>query len=116
MDNVKTTTGRDVWLNVRINPQVREEFKIAADLRGASMSSLIHQFIVKTIREEKDKSPIAFKGKAGPKLRGEVESIYSHQNEDTPVGARPSSKAVAGTTKSIRGGRKKKPGKPSDKK
>jgi uncharacterized protein (DUF1778 family) len=60
MDNVATNSVKDVWINIRINPRIREEFKIAAELRGASMSGLIHQFIVKTIREEKGVNPEAF--------------------------------------------------------
>ena len=48
-------------LNLRLNPQTRDEFAIAAELRGASMSGLLHQFIVRTIREEKDVSPQSFK-------------------------------------------------------
>ena len=60
MNLVATTSGKDVHITFRINPKVREEFKIAADLRGASMSGLIHQFIVKTIREEKASNPAAF--------------------------------------------------------
>lgn len=47
-------------VNVRLKPQTHEEFKIACDLRGASMSSLLHQFIVRTIREEKELSPHSF--------------------------------------------------------
>lgn len=47
-------------LNLRVKPEVRDEFAIAAELRGASMSGLIHQFIVRTIREEKEISPNAF--------------------------------------------------------
>lgn len=49
-------------LNLRLNPKVRDEFAIAAELRGASMSGLLHQFIVRTIREEKDLAPQAFRG------------------------------------------------------
>lgn len=48
-------------LNLRLRPDVRDEFAIAAELRGASMSGLLHQFIVRTIREEKELSPQAFK-------------------------------------------------------
>lgn len=47
-------------LNLRLDPGVREEFAIAAKLRGASMSGLLHQFIVRTIREEKAEMPQAF--------------------------------------------------------
>jgi hypothetical protein len=51
---------KDVLINLRLKPKTRDEFKVAAELRGASMSGLLHQFIVKTIREEKDRSPEAF--------------------------------------------------------
>lgn len=47
-------------VNVRLKEQTHKEFKIACDLRGASMSSLLHQFIVRTIREEKEASPQSF--------------------------------------------------------
>lgn len=47
-------------LNLRLRPEVRDEFAIAAELRGASMSGLLHQFIVRTIREEKEQSPQSF--------------------------------------------------------
>lgn len=47
-------------VNVRLKEKTHEEFKIACDLRGASMSSLLHQFIVRTIREEKEHSPHSF--------------------------------------------------------
>lgn len=47
-------------LNLRLRPEIRDEFAIAAELRGASMSGLLHQFIVRTIREEKEHSPQSF--------------------------------------------------------
>lgn len=49
-----------VILNLRLSPEVRDQFAIASKLRGASMSGLIHQFIVRTIREEKELSPQSF--------------------------------------------------------
>jgi hypothetical protein len=55
-----TTKNKEINLNIRVRKGVREDFKIVADLRGASMSSLIHQFMVKCIREEKKISPDAF--------------------------------------------------------
>jgi hypothetical protein len=55
--NVKTKGG---LLNLKINPRTREEFKIAAELRGATMSSLLHQHIFQVIREEKREHPEAF--------------------------------------------------------
>lgn len=47
-------------INVRLVPRVHDDFKIACDLKGVSMSSLMHQFVVKTIREEKERDPQAF--------------------------------------------------------
>jgi hypothetical protein len=47
-------------INVRLAERMHEDFKIACELRGASMSSLLHQFVVRTIREEKELSPRSF--------------------------------------------------------
>lgn len=47
-------------LNLRLDPETREQFAVAAKLRGASMSGLIHQFIVRTIREERMAFPEEF--------------------------------------------------------
>ncbi len=47
-------------VNVRLNEQTHEEFKTVCELRGVSMSGFLHQFIVKAIREEKDREPSAF--------------------------------------------------------
>lgn len=44
---------KKVILNLRIKPEIRDEFNAVAELRGSSMSGLLHQFIVKSIREEK---------------------------------------------------------------
>jgi hypothetical protein len=52
---------KNAILNLRLKPEVRDEFAIAAELRGASMSGLLHQFIVRTIREEKELAPQSFK-------------------------------------------------------
>jgi hypothetical protein len=54
------TNNKQININVRVRKDVRENFKIVADLRGASMSSLIHQFMVKCIREEKKIAPEIF--------------------------------------------------------
>lgn len=45
-----------------MKPEIIEEFAIAADLRGQTMSALIYQFVLKTIREEKEREPQAFPG------------------------------------------------------
>jgi antitoxin component of RelBE/YafQ-DinJ toxin-antitoxin module len=51
---------KNVLLNLKISEEVRDEFKRVAELRGSTMSGLIHQFIYKTIREEKQQNPDAF--------------------------------------------------------
>lgn len=53
-------TNKEVLVTVRAKELVRDEFKIACELRGATMSGLLHQFMVRTIREEKDAAPQAF--------------------------------------------------------
>jgi uncharacterized protein (DUF1778 family) len=60
MVNVKTSKGKDKIINLRVAPEKRLEFKTASRLRGATMSGLLHQFMVKTIREEKDRDIAEF--------------------------------------------------------
>lgn len=52
---------KNVLFNMKIDERVRDDFRIAAQLRGASMAGLIHQFMHKVIREEKERVPDAFK-------------------------------------------------------
>ena len=47
-------------MNLKIKPEIHQEFRIAAELRGSTMSNLLHQFIVATVWEEKKKHPDAF--------------------------------------------------------
>jgi len=54
------TVIKERLVNVRLKEKTHQEFKIACELRGASMSSLLHQFIVRTIREEKEHAPHSF--------------------------------------------------------
>jgi hypothetical protein len=54
-------------INVRLKPETHDDFKIACELSGGSMSSILHQFIVRTIREEKEMAPRAF-AKEEPKI------------------------------------------------
>src|SRR4051812_6098785 len=53
---MSTLDKKEVRINLKISPTLRAEFHAAAHLRGASMSSLLHQYIVKVVREEKDRS------------------------------------------------------------
>lgn len=58
MNNVMPT--KEDRLNIRIRPDIKEDLRITADLRGQSVSGLIHSLVVKAIREEKDREPRAF--------------------------------------------------------
>lgn len=55
---------------VPVDEQTLTEFRLACELRGTSMAGLLHPIIVQTIREEKDRTPDAFKH-AHKKKRGE---------------------------------------------
>jgi antitoxin component of RelBE/YafQ-DinJ toxin-antitoxin module len=46
---------KNILINLRISEDVREDFRVVAELRGSTISGLLHQFIVKSIREEKDR-------------------------------------------------------------
>ena len=55
------TVAKTKMINVRINEQTHNDFKVACELKGAGMAQILHQFIVRTIREERDREPEAFK-------------------------------------------------------
>jgi hypothetical protein len=76
-----TTKNKEINLNIRVRKDVHEDFRIAADLRGASMSSLIHQFMVKCIREEKKISPEAFGKVESPAGKYEQEAVIEDLTE-----------------------------------
>jgi len=52
--------SENVLLNIQLPRKIRDEFRIAAKLRGQTMSSLLYQHILQTVRQEKDVSPQAF--------------------------------------------------------
>lgn len=47
-------------LTVRLDPEVHKDYKIAAKLRGGTMSNLVHMYLVRVVREEKERNPEAF--------------------------------------------------------
>lgn len=58
-------------LTVKLPPARLEEFKIAAMLRGTTMSSLVQQFVTQVVREEMSIVPQAFKRREGMGIRGD---------------------------------------------
>ncbi|HEV2862883.1 MAG TPA: hypothetical protein VGX48_17840 [Pyrinomonadaceae bacterium] len=57
---MSTLGKKGARINLKIHPALREEFQAAARLRGGTMSTLLHQYIVKVVREEKERDPQAF--------------------------------------------------------
>lgn len=56
MPKVKTK-----MLTCKVRPDIAKEFKVAANLKGGTMAGLIHMFIVRTIDEQRDSKPEAFR-------------------------------------------------------
>lgn len=77
------STNKEVLINLRVRPEVRDEFKLAAELRGATMSGLLHQFIFRIIREEKIENPEAFEERPQPEVvPSDTEMIHvEHRGE-----------------------------------
>jgi hypothetical protein len=50
----------NVLFNLQLPRSVRDDFRVVAKLRGTSMAALLHQFMYRTIRDEKDRRPEAF--------------------------------------------------------
>jgi hypothetical protein len=71
-------------INVRLSEKVHEDFKIACELRGVSMSSLMHQYVIRVIREEKEMAPRAFTriGSATVPLELHNETFFSRIPQD----------------------------------
>jgi antitoxin component of RelBE/YafQ-DinJ toxin-antitoxin module len=61
--NVMTSRPKTNYVQFRIREDIKEELQIVAEMRGLTMSALIHSLIVKTIREEKEREPQAFRHK-----------------------------------------------------
>lgn len=56
-----TTNHKTAMLTIKVTPARLEEFRIAAMLRGTTMSALVTQFMTQVIREEMSAVPEAFR-------------------------------------------------------
>lgn len=54
------TENKTAMITVKVTPRRLEEFRIAAMLRGATMSALVSQFVAQVVREEMMAVPQAF--------------------------------------------------------
>lgn len=59
------TRQKGTFIQIRATDQIKAELQIAADLRGLTMSSMIHSLITQAIREEKEREPDADHAKSG---------------------------------------------------
>jgi hypothetical protein len=48
-------------LTCKVSPDTYKEYQVAAKLKGGTMSGLIHMFVVRTIDEQKEGKPDAFR-------------------------------------------------------
>ena len=53
-------TDKGDYIQFRISDDLKADAKIAARLRGLSISALITSYLVRVVREEKDRSPHEF--------------------------------------------------------
>lgn len=58
--DVMTKQTKGKLVNFRVRDDLKREFEIVAELRGTTLSGLIHQLLVKAVREEKEREPQAF--------------------------------------------------------
>ena len=49
-----------VNFNVKVREDIKDEFEIAAKLEGMDMSGMVRNFMIRTIREAKQREPEAF--------------------------------------------------------
>lgn len=52
---------KEKLLTVKVTPEVLREFKVAAELEGGTMSAIVHMFVVRKIRDWKERNPEAFR-------------------------------------------------------
>jgi hypothetical protein len=55
-----------VMINLNATARLREEFRIAARLEGMDMSTMLRNFMIRTIREAKEREPGAFPPNKSP--------------------------------------------------
>ena len=86
----KLTKKKGGLLTVRTGNATLEDFAAVAFLKGATMSGLVHQYVVRSIREEKERAPGEFeealkvvredakrkaRAKKQPRQKGSVEKV-----------------------------------------
>lgn len=80
------STVREKLLTVRATEQVHADFKVVAELKGLSMSALVHSVVVNAIREEKARDLATF-NEVRERQRNEAEERTKAKTTDRSNGA-----------------------------
>jgi hypothetical protein len=59
-----------VTINLKVNERLRDEFRISAKLEGMDMSTMLRNFIIRTVREAKERDPDEFPPRDKPGTGG----------------------------------------------
>jgi hypothetical protein len=92
---VKTMTDepdREVMLNLKVRFLLREEFKVAADFEGLDMSNMIRHFMIRTIREVRERNLEIYE-KA---LQSHLSNIGEKKKSSQPQAEETTRKATSG--------------------
>lgn len=52
---------KEILMTLRVRADVRDAFRVAADMKGSTMSGLLNQYIVRTIRDVQETYPEEFR-------------------------------------------------------
>jgi hypothetical protein len=59
-NNNVMTKLKGTYIQFRVREDVKDDLQKVAEIRGLTMSGLIHSMVVNAIREEKERDPAAF--------------------------------------------------------
>jgi hypothetical protein len=65
-----------VMVNLKVTAKLREEFKVAAKLEGMDLSNMLRQFMIRTVRDAKEREPESF--------QAEMEKSQAKQKNKSP--------------------------------
>jgi hypothetical protein len=68
-----------VMFNLKVRPDLHEEFKVAASLDGLDMSNMVRQFMIRTVREAKSRDAAKFEEILTQERAKDAEQSYTIQ-------------------------------------
>jgi hypothetical protein len=83
-DVVTSSKAKGDWLQIRIDPDLKEDVRITAEARGLSVSALVHSMLKQAVRDERNEYPHLFEKKAAKnKLAPVVATLGGREREPT---------------------------------